>query len=145
LAAATLLLDGAKGFAPAFLAGGLLPALPLLPWLCGLAAVLGHVFPPWLGFRGGKGVATGIGALLGASFPVGLFTALVWLAIALLFRISSLAALSAFALAPLFAYGLVSGGAALLALLITLLVYFRHAANIRRLLAGTEPRFGSHR
>lgn len=145
LAATTLLLDGAKGFAPAALSATLFPQAPLLPWLCGLAAVLGHVFPPWLGFRGGKGVATGIGALLGAAPPVGELAALVWLVVALLFRISSLAALSAFALAPLLAYALVSGPAAGLALVLAALVYFRHTDNIRRLIAGTEPRFSLRR
>lgn len=146
LAAATLLLDGAKGFLAALLLGHVLPGShPLLAWLGGLAAVLGHVFPLWLGFKGGKGVATGIGALLGASFPVGLAAALVWLLMAAALRISSLAALTAFALAPFFAAFFDSGEAMAVVFAISALVFFRHAENIRRLLAGTEPRIGARK
>ncbi len=146
LAAATLLLDGAKGFLAAILVGHVLPGShPLLAWLGGLASVLGHVFPLWLGFKGGKGVATGIGALLGASFPVGLAAALLWLLMAAAFRISSLAALTAFALAPFFAALFDSGEAMAVVFAISALVFSRHAENIRRLLAGTEPRIGARK
>jgi glycerol-3-phosphate acyltransferase PlsY len=141
LAAATLLLDGAKGAAAVALAtqyGGFVPGL-----CAGLGAVLGHLFPVWLGFRGGKGVATGLGVLLAASPPVGAFACVVWAAVAALFRISSAAALAAFALAPLAALVVNGRNTTLLALAIAVLVVVRHEANIRRLLAGTEPRIGA--
>jgi len=108
----------------------------------GTAAVLGHLFPVWLGFRGGKGVATGLGVLLAASWPVGLACCAVWLLAAKFLKMSSAAALTAFAAAPLFALVLSSTDHALMALLIAVLVFWRHEANIRRLLAGTEPRIG---
>ena len=140
LAAATMLLDGGKGAAAVLLAswlGGRDAAL----W-AGLGAALGHAFPVWLGFRGGKGVATGYGVLIAAAWPVGLLAGAVWLAMAALIRISSAAALASFALAPLLALVLSTRAMALLALAIAALVFVRHEANIRRLLAGTEPRIG---
>ncbi len=141
LAAATLLLDGAKGAAAVLIAvalGGHQAGL----WAGG-GAVLGHLFPVWLGFRGGKGVATGLGVLLAICWPVGLLACATWLAVAGLARISSAAALVAFALAPLFARVLGAGiGVISLSLAIAVLVFARHHANIRRLLAGTEPRIG---
>jgi acyl phosphate:glycerol-3-phosphate acyltransferase len=143
LAAATLLLDGLKGTA-AVLAGGAL-AGESGALLAGAAAVLGHMFPPWLRFRGGKGVATGLGVLLGAAFWAGLFACAVWLVAARITRISSASALSAFALAPPAAWALTGGGAALLALFVAALVFWRHRPNIERLLAGTEPRIGEKR
>jgi glycerol-3-phosphate acyltransferase PlsY len=138
LAGATLLLDGAKGVAAVLLAvwlGGHQAGL----WAGG-GAVLGHLFPVWLGFRGGKGVATGLGVLLAIAWPVGVLCCATWLATAKLARISSLAALVAFALAPLFAWALADGGVVKLSLAIAVLVFARHHANIRRLLAGQEPR-----
>ncbi len=138
LAGATLLLDGAKGVAAVLLAswiGGQQAGL----WAGG-GAVLGHLFPVWLGFRGGKGVATGLGVLLAIAWPVGVLCCATWLVIAKLARISSLAALAAFALAPLFAWALADGGVVKLSLAIAVLVFARHHANIRRLLAGQEPR-----
>ncbi|MBW4092744.1 MAG: glycerol-3-phosphate 1-O-acyltransferase PlsY [Proteobacteria bacterium] len=145
LAAATVLLDGAKGVA-AVLLGAALGGPEAALW-AGAGAVLGHLFPVWLGFRGGKGVATGLGVLLAAAFPVGLVACGVWLAVARLARMSSLAALAAFALAPAAALGFAAVGLAglgvvKLSLAIAVLVFLRHHANIRRLLAGTEPRIG---
>ncbi|MEO9189876.1 MAG: glycerol-3-phosphate 1-O-acyltransferase PlsY [Acetobacteraceae bacterium] len=140
LAAATLLLDGAKGLAAVLLArwlGGHQAAL----WAGG-GAVLGHLFPVWLGFRGGKGGATGLGVLLGVAWPVGLLWCAVWLVVAKLAHLSSLATLTAFALAPLFAFALADGGVVKLSLAIAVLVFARHHANIRRLLSGQEPRIG---
>jgi glycerol-3-phosphate acyltransferase PlsY len=140
LAAATLLLDAAKGAAGvvvgAYLAG--------VQGACvgGLAAVLGHLFPVWLGFKGGKGVATGFGVLLAAAPLAFLAAGAVWLAVAGLTRISSAGALAAFAAAPLFAYATSGWPSGLLALAVGALVWVRHAHNIRRLLAGTEPRIG---
>lgn len=141
LAAATLLLDGGKGAAAVLIAAGL--AGPLAALWAGLGAVLGHLFPVWLGFRGGKGVATGLGVLLAAFWPVGLIACATWLIVAKLVRISSASALAAFALAPVAAWALGRPAVALLALVIALLVFVRHQANIRRLLAGIEPRIGS--
>jgi glycerol-3-phosphate acyltransferase PlsY len=139
LAAATLLLDGVKGALAVLIArhfGG--PAL----YCAGLAALLGHLFPVWLGFKGGKGVATGLGVLLAAWFPVGLVACGTWLLVAFWLRISSAAALTAFAVAPLAALALHDGRLALLALIIAALVFWKHRANIARLRAGTEPRIG---
>ena len=140
LAAATLLLDGVKG-AVAVLLGAAL-AGPAGGAVAGLTAALGHMFPVWLGFRGGKGVATGLGVLLAAAWPVGAVACAVWLAVAKLARFSSLAALTAFASAPLAAALLAGPGLVKLSLAIAVLVFVRHHANIRRLLAGTEPRIG---
>ncbi len=139
LAAATLILDGLKGAVAILLARYFLGDQDLV---VGTAAVLGHLFPVWLGFRGGKGVATGLGVLLAAAWPVGLACCAVWLVAAKLLKMSSAAALAAFAAAPLFALVLSSADHALMALLIAVLVFWRHEANIRRLLAGTEPRIG---
>ena len=139
LAAATLILDGLKGAVAILLARHFLGDQDVV---VGTAAVLGHLFPVWLGFRGGKGVATGLGVLLAAAWPVGLACCAVWLVAAKLLKMSSAAALAAFAAAPLFALVLSSADHALMALLIAILVFWRHEANIRRLLAGTEPRIG---
>jgi glycerol-3-phosphate acyltransferase PlsY len=140
LAAATLLLDGGKGAAAVLLIGGLVSKEAGL--LAGLAAVIGHNFPIWLRFKGGKGVATSLGLLLAVAWPVGLAACATWLLVALLSRFSSLAAMLALMLAPFYAalwsdIPLV-GAAALLGLLCLV----RHHANIRRLLAGTEPKIG---
>ncbi|MBM3592592.1 MAG: glycerol-3-phosphate 1-O-acyltransferase PlsY [Alphaproteobacteria bacterium] len=139
LAAATLILDGLKGAVAVLLARYFLGDQDLV---VGTAAVLGHLFPVWLGFRGGKGVATGLGVLLAAAWPVGLACCALWLVAAKILKMSSAAALTAFAAAPLFALVLSSADHALMALLIAVLVFWRHEANIRRLLAGTEPRIG---
>jgi len=140
LAAATLLLDGAKG-AAAVLLGRWIAGPDAALW-AGLGAVVGHLFPVWLGFKGGKGVATGYGVLIAAAWPVGIAAGAIWLVVAGLLRRSSLAALVSFALAPILAWALAGPGVALLALAIGALVFGRHYANIRRLLAGTEPRIG---
>jgi glycerol-3-phosphate acyltransferase PlsY len=143
LAAVTLLLDGLKG-----------AAAVLIPWmlagrdvalLAGLAAVLGHLFPIWLRFKGGKGVATGLGVLVAASWPVGLAACAAWLLVAGVARVSSLAALAAFLVAPFIALLLHDFAAVKLAFTIALLVFVRHQTNIRRLIAGTEPRIGQAR
>ena len=143
LAAATLLLDAAKGAAAVLLARRLAGADAAL--LAGAGAMLGHLFPLWLGFRGGKGVATGLGVLLAVAWPVGLAAFAVWLAVAVLFRVSSLAALAACAAAPIFAWALSGGGGrtVLLVALLAIAVVAKHHANIRRLLEGTEPKIGA--
>ena len=108
----------------------------------GFGAMLGHAFPVWLGFRGGKGVATGAGVLLAASWWLGLAAAVVWLATAALSRMSSAGALAACAAAPLVALLAGRTDLALFSAGIAALVVVRHRANISRLLAGTEPRIG---
>jgi acyl phosphate:glycerol-3-phosphate acyltransferase len=137
LAAATLVLDGLKGAAAVLIARALVA--PDITLFTGLAAVLGHLFPVWLGFKGGKGVATGLGVLIAAAWPVGLVACAVWLLVAAVARISSLAALAAFASTPCVALILEDFGVVKLAFTIAVLVFVRHQANIRRLLAGTEP------
>ncbi len=140
LALATLILDGAKG-AAAVLLGSLFG--PDMAVLAGGAAFLGHCFPVWLKFKGGKGMATFLGVLLAAAWPVGLACCLTWLVVFLLFRISSLAALVAALLAPVFAYFLADLQRAELAAFMTVLIFVRHHQNIRRLLKGEEPKVGS--
>jgi glycerol-3-phosphate acyltransferase PlsY len=140
LAAATLLLDAAKGAVSVGVAAWLGGAEAAL-W-AGLGAMLGHLFPVWLGFKGGKGMATAYGVLFATAWPVGLAAGAVWLIVAWVARRSSLASLTAAALAPVFAMLLSNPGVVKLALAIAVLVFIRHHANIRRLLAGTEPRIG---
>jgi len=149
LAAITLLGDGGKGAVAVLLAwlatrDSSLAAQSTLTALAGGAAFLGHLFPVWLGFKGGKGVATFYGTLLAAAWPVGVLAGATWLLMAFVFRISSLAALAAVALAPVYVF--VVGRPvpiAYLALFMAILVYVRHAQNIRRLFRGEEPRIGA--
>ena len=140
LALATLVLDGAKGAAAVLVMLAVLEREAAL--FAGLAAVLGHNFPVWLRFKGGKGVATSLGTLIAVAWPVGIGACLTWLAVAALFRVSSLAALAALGLAPLYAYLIDDTPAAALALGLGVLAIVRHRQNIRRLLRGEEPRLG---
>ena len=137
LAALTLLLDLGKGSAAVALAAhwGSEPALA-----AAAAVILGHMFPLWLGFRGGKGVATALGVLLALAWPLALLAALLWLATALLFHYSSLAALVAAVASAGLAAFFVDAKSALVVAGIAILVILRHHANIRRLLAGEESR-----
>lgn len=139
-AAATLVLDAAKGGVAVLIARALTAEDGAQ--LAALMSFLGHLFPVWLGFRGGKGVATHLGTLLALAWPAGLLACAVWLAIAAAFRYSSLAALVAVASAPVWLA--VTGGAQTIALALALaaLVWWRHRANIARLAAGTEPKIG---
>jgi glycerol-3-phosphate acyltransferase PlsY len=150
LAVITLLGDGGKGAMAVLIAWlatrhGSKDAQALLTCLAGGAAFLGHLFPVWLGFKGGKGVATFYGTLLAAAFPVGATAALTWIIMAAVFRISSLAALTAVALAPLFSLFLWDQPYPVTALCVFMaaLVYIRHEENISRLLKGEEPRIGA--
>jgi len=140
LAAATLLLDGAKGFLAVWLAWRWFPDFVSL---AAAGAVLGHCFPVWLGFRGGKGVATLLGVCLGLAWPIGLAYAGAWLAMLAVSRISSLSGMTAAIAAPVAAWltGLQAHVPVLAAL--ALLVIVLHRANIARLRAGTEPKVGS--
>ena len=140
LAAITLLGDGLKGTAAVLIAdalGGRDPAL-----IAGLGAVLGHLFPVWLGFRGGKGVATYIGVLIAVSWPAAAAFGVVWLATAAVTRYSSLSGLMASAAMPLLLWLAGDRNAALLFLILTALVWWRHRGNIARLWAGTEEKLG---
>ena len=138
-ALATLLLDAGKGFAAVLLAAGF---TPLLGFFAGIGAVLGHCFPVWLKFKGGRGVATGFGVLFAACPIAGVLACATWGVVALIFRISSLAAIVAYILAPIYA-GLLDGVlAAGFTAVISIIVILKHRANIVRLFAGTEPKIG---
>lgn len=139
-AALTLLGDAGKGGAAVLLARAV--AGEDAAQVAGLMAFLGHCFPIYLGFRGGKGVATFLGTLLALSLPLGATVCLTWLAAAAAFRMSSLAALLAAASSPLWALWL-SPDASLLCIALCALIVYRHAANIRRIRAGEEPRIGA--
>ena len=140
-AAATLILDAAKGAVAVLLARALVG--PDAAQVAALFAFLGHLYPIWLGFRGGKGVATFLGTLLALAWPVGLAACATWAVTAAVSRISSLSALVAAGLAPVWL--LIFGRGQMLALVVILaaLVILRHGANIARLRAGTEPRIGA--
>ncbi|MBX3531023.1 MAG: glycerol-3-phosphate 1-O-acyltransferase PlsY [Rhizobiaceae bacterium] len=140
LAAATLLLDALKGTAAVLLACWVAPEFGVF---AGLGAFLGHLFPVWLGFRGGKGVATYVGVLFALSWQAGLVFAVVWIAIAAISRYSSLSALVATLAAPLFVWWQGSGSYALALAAMTVIVFVKHRANISRLLSGTESRIGA--
>jgi glycerol-3-phosphate acyltransferase PlsY len=150
LALATLILDAGKGAAAFLLAQALFPGVPAIAAIAGGAAFLGHLFPVWLGFKGGKGVATFFGLLIAAAWPLGLMAAATWLLVAVLFRMSSLAALVAAVAAPLLALlplplmGLPASGPVLaLSVATAILIWLRHHENIARILKGTEPRIGA--
>jgi len=145
LAALTLFLDGAKGslavLIGSWLGGDLGVPAGTIGLAAGVAALLGHIFPIWLKFNGGKGVATFIGVLLAVYWPAGLLFIALWLATAYLSRYSSLSALLASVVAPLAMLVARVPGAALLLLMSALLIY-KHRANIERLIAGNEPKIG---
>jgi glycerol-3-phosphate acyltransferase PlsY len=162
LAALTLLLDALKGTAAVLVAQWvfllLLPGQPdpippagqgeenfnALPVLAaGLGAFLGHLFPVWLGFKGGKGVATYIGVLLGAAWKLALVFCAIWLIVAFTARYSSLSALVAAVVTPIAAWFMHSHALGLLAALMSLLLLWKHRTNIARLIAGEEPRIGA--
>jgi glycerol-3-phosphate acyltransferase PlsY len=140
-AALTLILDAAKG-GLAVVAARALVAEDAAQ-VAGAFAFLGHLYPVWLGFRGGKGVATFLGTLLAIAWPVGIAACATWLAVAFAARMSSLAALVAAATSPVWALVLGRSGILLLAGVLALLVIWRHRANIARIQAGTEPRIGA--
>jgi glycerol-3-phosphate acyltransferase PlsY len=139
LAAATLLGDALKGTAAVLIGWSFGPNAALL---AALGAFLGHLFPVWLRFRGGKGVATFLGCLLGLQPLAALAFAAVWIAVAFVSRYSSLSALVASAVAPPVLWLLGGSGMAAMTTLLAALLWWRHAENIRRLLAGTEGRIG---
>jgi glycerol-3-phosphate acyltransferase PlsY len=147
LALATLLLDAGKAGIALLLARALAgdnnPYQIEIGLAAGAAAFIGHCFPVWLGFKGGKGVATFFGVLFAGVWPLGVISGITWLAVATMFRMSSLAALCAAAIAPVAA--LVAGFSwpeIIFSAAIALLIFWRHSANIQRIMAGTEPRIG---
>ena len=142
-ALATLLLDAAKGGMAVVIARYAVGEDAAQ--LAGLAAFLGHLYPVWLRFKGGKGVATFLGILLALAWPVGLAACATWAVAALIWRISSLAALMAAAFSGLWLFVFDQGRMLALVFVLTVLVYVRHWANIQRLKAGTEPKIGAKR
>ncbi|MHA6289494.1 glycerol-3-phosphate 1-O-acyltransferase PlsY [Maricaulis sp. CAU 1757] len=143
LAAATLVLDAGKAGIAAAVFWALLGTTAGL--VAGAAAFIGHCYPVWLKFRGGKGVATYVGVMLVVMWPVGLVVIATWLATAALLRMSSLAALVAALGAPIAAAVMGRLDVALMAAVLTALVYWRHRTNIARILAGNEPRIGAEK
>ena len=139
----TLIADCVKGLVPVLVAGNLFEG-PAVMTIAAIAAVLGHNFPIFLGFKGGKGVATSFGVTLAVAPWLGFFSLLTWLGAALLWKYSSLAALAAFAAYPAMVFVLRSGDRAqqFLALFLFAMIYYRHRENIKRLLRGEEPRIG---
>jgi glycerol-3-phosphate acyltransferase PlsY len=150
LAAGTLLLDAGKAAVAVLVARTFLAepniaiggsaALPL--YLAAIAAFVGHCFPVWLNFKGGKGVAVMIGSLLALSWPIALIFCAVWLLIAFTRKMSSLAALTAAATAPIFSYVVVDEWLAATTAVLALLLYYQHRTNIVRLMRGTEAKIG---
>jgi len=140
-AAATLILDGAKGAVAVLLVRALVGADDAIQ-LAALAAFLGHLYPVWLGFKGGKGVATFLGIMLALAWPVGLACCATWLLGAFVTRISSAGALLAAAVAPVWLILFDHDTLLVLTFVLTVLIYFRHAANLIRIKAGTEPKIG---
>ena len=147
LAAATLLLDALKGTAAVLLAERVIGIPAGLAIVCslaaGLGAFLGPIFPVWLGFKGGKGVATYIGVLIGIAWKLALLFCAVWVLIAVVTRISSLSALVASVVVPVAAFALGAPEVALLGAILSTLLIWKHHANITRLMAGTEPKIGA--
>ncbi|MEZ5796020.1 MAG: glycerol-3-phosphate 1-O-acyltransferase PlsY [Paracoccaceae bacterium] len=141
-ALATLLLDGAKGAVAVLLARALVGAEDAAQ-LAGLGAFIGHLYPVWLNFRGGKGVATFLGLMLALDWRVGLACCGTWLVAAAASRISSVGALVAAAACPLWLFALGNGRLLFLVLVLTVLIYIRHWANLTRIKAGTEPKIGA--
>ncbi len=139
----TLLADALKGFLPVLIAGRL-SGDEYLPALCGAAAILGHNFPVYLRFRGGKGVATSFGVILATAPGIGVACLAAWLTAAVVWRYSSLAALVAFALFPAIAFSTRPDSRPLgvLSLFMFAMIYYRHRGNIKRLLERTEPKIG---
>ena len=140
-ALATVLLDSAKGGVAVLIARALMSEDAAQ--LAGLAAFLGHLFPVWLGFKGGKGIATFLGILLALAWPVGLAACATWLVTALVTRTSSIAGLVAAASSGVWLFWFLEGRILILVFLLTVLVYLRHAENLKRIKDGTEPRIGA--
>ena len=140
-ALATVILDGGKGAAAVLIAAHFYGGFA--GQIAGLGAFIGHLFPIYLRFRGGKGVATFLGIMLAVAFPAGLAACLTWLAVAFVFRISSLSALVASASSPLWLAAFDHHDSVWLSIVLILLVWWRHRENLARLLRGSEPKIGA--
>ncbi len=143
LAAATLLLDAGKGIAAVLLVRWLFPQPRWLDDVAALAVLIGHCYPVWLGFKGGKGVATFFGLAFAMWWPLGILAALVWVSLAFMTRYSSVGALAAVTMTPIFAYFLNELDLAVLFVFVAALIAWQHRGNFQRLIAGTEPRIGA--
>jgi glycerol-3-phosphate acyltransferase PlsY len=141
LAALTLILDAAKGWL-AVLWLGSYEGIEYLPYIVALIAILGHLYPIWLDFKGGKGVATGLGVLFALQWPLALTAAGLWVLFAFLLRISSLAALLTVAILPIIAFIFTNEPTALFCLIMGTLIFISHKSNIYRLIGGKESRIG---
>ena len=141
LAALTLLLDLLKGTAAVLLAAHFFSGFEVA---AAAAAFFGHLYPIWLGFRGGKGVATYAGILFGLAWPMGLAYGVAWIGILFLTRISSLAGLSAAVVAPIAAWGVYRSELVPVLIVCSIIVFWKHRENIQRLTAGTEPKIGQN-
>lgn len=140
-AALTLLGDALKGLLPVAITGLIVPHPPTVA-LVAMAAFLGHLYPVFFDFRGGKGVATALGALFGLSMQIGLLATVSWLVICIAFRISSLAALVTFILVPFMLLTAGHNAFAMVYVVIAGFLFYSHRENIKRILAGTEPKLG---
>lgn len=142
LAAGTLVLDTSKGALAAFLGSQFGPDMAVV---CSFGALIGHLFPVWLRFRGGKGVATALGLVMFLSWPIAVCSLVTWIIIAAVTRYSSLSALMASALCPVLAWYFSTPQITEFYLIMTLLIWFRHWGNIRRLLSGNESKIGTRK
>lgn len=140
-AALTLLGDALKGLLPVAITGLVIPHPPTIA-LVAMAAFLGHLYPVFFDFRGGKGVATALGGLFGVSMQIGLLATLSWLVMCIAFRMSSLAALVTFLIAPLILLTAGHNAIAMVYAIIAGFLFYTHRENIKRILAGTEPKLG---
>jgi acyl phosphate:glycerol-3-phosphate acyltransferase len=143
IAAATLICDFFKGFLPVFLASKLEIEDTLL-YIVAYAAIVGHVFPIWLRYKGGKGVATALGVFWALSLPLGIFATLTWIITTRFARISSLSSLCMFTLAPIFSAIILSYPLAIFCFAVMLLIYWTHRSNIQRIIAGKETEIGEN-
>lgn len=141
IAAATLLFDFLKGFLPVYFASCIGTEGTIL-YIIAFAAVIGHIYPIWLKYQGGKGVATTLGVFWALSIPLGVFSTFMWLSIARFSKISSLSSLCTFTLSPLFAVMVLSYPLAAFCCVMTILIYWTHRSNIQRLIAGKEKIIG---
>jgi glycerol-3-phosphate acyltransferase PlsY len=137
IAAATLICDLIKGFLPVYVAS-YFGIHEYFIYLTAFAAIIGHIFPIWLKYRGGKGVATALGVFWAISLPLGIFVTFIWIVTTRFARISSLSSLCMFTLSPIFALLVLSNSTAIFCLIVTLLIYWTHRTNISRLISGQE-------
>jgi len=142
IAALTMILDCLKGLAPVLAVGLLWPEEHVVKAATGLVAFLGHLFPVWLGFKGGKGVATTAGVVLALSWPAGVIGGMTWVLVLLVLRYSSVASLMAVSVTPFAMWYFADTPATIAVVAIAALVWIKHHANVRRLMAGKEPKVG---